>query len=134
MFDACIIGAGGIVGCAIARELAGRRLSVAAIEKHPTACEETSGLNSRVIHSGFHEIPGALKARLAREGSELMIRYAEERGIRFLRTGMLIAIPHGGIRAGLWREAGALWNLWWQGRRQNIPLKFVMTERGVRRL
>ena len=134
MFDACIIGAGGIVGCAIARELAGRRLSVAAIEKHTTACQETSGLNSRVIHSGFHEIPGTLKARLAREGSELMIRYAEERGIRFLRTGMLIAIPHGGIRAGLWREAGALWNLWWQGRRQNIPFKFVMTESGVRRI
>src|SRR5207244_289747 len=126
MFDAAIIGAGGVVGSAIARELATRGLSVAAIEKHPTACQETSGLNSRVVHSGFHEIPGTLKARLAREGSELMIRYAEERGIRLLRSGMLIAIPHGGISAGLWREAGALWNLWRQGRRQRIPFEFVM--------
>ena len=134
MFDACIIGAGGIVGCAIARELAGHGLSVAAIEKHPTACQETSGLNSRVIHSGFHEVPGTLKARLAREGCELMIRYAHERGIKLLRTGMLIAVPHGGISAGLWREAGALWSLWWRGRQQNVPFKFVMTTSAIRRI
>src|SRR5205085_724717 len=89
---------------------------------------------SRVVHSGFHEIPGTLKARLAREGSELMIRYAEERGIRFMRTGMLIAIPHGAIRGGLWREAGALWNLWRQCRRQNIPFQFIMTGSGVERI
>ncbi len=133
MFDAGIIGAG-IVGCAIARELAGRGLSVAAIEKHPGACQETSGLNSRVIHSGFHEIPGTLKATLALEGSRLMIRYARERGVKLLETGMLIAIPHGSIRAGLWREADALWKLWTQGRRQNILFRFVLTRGGVRRI
>jgi glycerol-3-phosphate dehydrogenase len=134
MFDACIIGAGGIVGCAIARELAICGLSVAGIEKHSTACQETSGLNSRVIHSGFHEVPGTLKAELAREGSQLITRYAEEHSIDLLRTGMLIAIPHGGIRAGLWREADALWNLWRQGRRQGIPFHFVMTGSGIRRI
>jgi glycerol-3-phosphate dehydrogenase len=134
MFDVGIIGAGGIVGCAIARELAGRGLSVAGIEKHPTVCQETSGLNSRVIHSGFHEIPGTLKASLAREGSQLMIRYAEEHGIKLLRTGMLIAIPYGGIRAGLWREADALWNLWRQGRRQGVAFQFVLTGGGIRHI
>src|SRR5437016_13943185 len=105
MFDAAIIGAGGVVGSAIARELATRGLSVAGIEKHPTACRETSGLNSRVIHSGFHEIPGTLKAGLAREGSQLMIRYAEERGRRLLRTCMLIVMSHGRIRPGLSHQA-----------------------------
>src|SRR5207247_5299853 len=134
MFDAGIVGGGGIVGCAIARELAGRGLSVAAIEKHPTACQETSALNSRVIHSGFHEIPGTLKAELAREGSRLIIRYAEERGVKLLRTGMLIAVPHGSIRAGLWREAGALWKMWAQGRQQKIPFRVVLTARGVQRI
>lgn len=134
MFDVCIIGAGGIVGCAIARELAQRGLSVAAIEKHDTACQETSGLNSRVLHSGFHEVPGTLKAELAREGSRLIIRYAEQHGIKLLKTGMLIAAPHGSIRAGLWREAGALWNLWRQGRRQNIPFRFVVTPGSVREI
>ena len=134
MFDVCIIGAGGIVGCAITRELAQQGLSVAGIEKHETACQETSGLNSRVVHSGFHEVFGTLKAELALEGSRLLIQYAEERNIRLLKSGMLIAIPHGSIRAGLWKEAGALWKLWRQGRAQNIPFRFVLTPNGIRKL
>jgi L-2-hydroxyglutarate oxidase LhgO len=134
MYDVCIIGAGGIVGCAIARELALKGLSVAALEKHEAACQETSGLNSRVIHSGFHEAPGTLKASLAREGSKLILRYAEERGIQLLHTGMLIAVPHGAITSGLWREATSLWNLWRRGRSQNIPFQFVITPAGVRRI
>jgi L-2-hydroxyglutarate oxidase LhgO len=134
MFDVCIVGAGGIVGCAIARELAMHGFSVIGLEKHDGVCRETSGLNSRVIHSGFHEVPGTLKAELAREGSGLLIRYAEEHHIGLLRTGMLIAIPHGGISGGLWREADALWNLWRQGRRQGIPFHFVFTGGGIRRI
>jgi len=134
MFDACIVGAGGVVGAAITRELVLRGLSVAGIEKHRDPCQETSGRNSRVIHSGFHETPGTLKARLAREGSELMIRYAEERAIPLLQTGMLIAVPYGGIRAGLWKETRALWQLWRQGRRQGIPFKFILSPGGVRSL
>jgi L-2-hydroxyglutarate oxidase LhgO len=134
MFDVCIVGAGGIVGSAIARELAAHGLSVAGLEKNSGACRETSGLNSRVIHSGFHEAPGTLKSDLAREGSPAIIRYAEEHRVGLLRAGMLIAIPHGGIRAGLWREAGALWNLWRQGRRQGIPFHFVMTGGAIRRI
>jgi glycerol-3-phosphate dehydrogenase len=47
---------------------------------------------------------------------------------------MLIAVPRGAIREGLWREAGALWNLWRQGRRQNIPFRLVFTPSGVRDL
>jgi glycerol-3-phosphate dehydrogenase len=133
MLDACIIGAG-ITGCAIARELAHRGFSVAAIEKNRAACTETSGLNSRVIHSGFHETPGTLKARLAFEGSKRIIQYARTRGVPFLPCGMLIAIPRGSIGSGLWKEAGALWHLWKQGRRQNIPFRFVVTPDGVRRI
>lgn len=134
MFDACIIGGGGVVGAAIARELALRGLSVIAVERHESACKETSGLNSRVVHSGFHEVQGTLKAQLAREGSRLMIAYARERGIRLLETGMLIAIPHGSIRSGLWKDAGALWHLWRQGRQQAIPFHFILTPDGVRRI
>jgi len=134
MFDVGIVGAGGVVGCAMARELACRGFSVVGIEKHLAPCQETSGRNSRVIHSGFHETPGSLKAKLARESSELIAQYAKDRGVKLMRTGMLIAIPHGGIRAGLWREADALWNLWRQGRRQGIPFNFVITGNGVRRI
>jgi glycerol-3-phosphate dehydrogenase len=134
MFDACIIGGGGVVGSAIVRDLARRGLKTVALEKHEGACKETSGRNSRVIHSGFHEMPGTLKADLAREGSRLLIRYAQERGIQLLETGMLIAIPYGSIREGLWKEADALWHLWRQGRKQAIPFQWALTPAGVRRV
>jgi len=134
MYDVCIIGAGGIVGCSIARELALQGLSVVALEKHSAACQETSGLNSRVIHSGFHEKPGTLKASLAREGSALIKRYAQERGIPVLNTGMLIAVPHGAIQSGLWKDLGSLWTLWRQGRSQHIPFQFVISPQGIRRI
>ena len=90
MNDVCVIGAGGIVGAAIARELAQRGISVLGLEKHKTPCRETSGLNSRVIHSGFHERPGTLKADLAREGSRLILEYAGQRRIPLLRTGIAV--------------------------------------------
>jgi glycerol-3-phosphate dehydrogenase len=134
MYDVCIIGAGGIVGCAIARELALKGLSVVALEKHHAACQETSGLNSRVIHSGFHEKPGTLKASLAREGSALIKHYAQEHGIELLNTGMLIAVPHGAVSSGLWRETTSLWRLWRQGRSQSIQFQFVVSPAGVRRI
>jgi len=133
MFDVCIIGAG-IVGCAITRELAQRNLSVALVEKHTTFCQETSGHNSNVIHSGFHEIPGTLKSRLTLEGSRQILEYAERHSIQLLRTGMLIAIPSGSISAGLWKETGALLHLWRQGRRQNLSFRFVITHAGVRKI
>src|SRR6185436_3724078 len=97
MFDICIIGAG-VVGCAIARELAGRGLSVAVVERRDGPGKETSGLNSRVIHSGFHEAPGTLKAALALEGSKRIIQYAETHNVPFSRVGMLIAVPPGSLR------------------------------------
>jgi glycerol-3-phosphate dehydrogenase len=134
MYDVCIIGAGGIVGCAIARELAIKGLSVVALEKHHAACQETSGLNSRVIHSGFHEKPGTLKATLAREGSALIKRYAQEHGIELLNTGMLIAVPHGAIQSGLWKDLGSLWNLWRQGRNQHIPFQFVLSPQRISKI
>src|SRR5215510_15652048 len=114
MFDVCIIGAG-IVGCAITRELAQRNLSVALVETHNAFCQETSGHNSNVIHSGFHETPGTLKSKLTLEGRTQILEYAARHSIPLLRTGMLIAIPAGSISAGLWKEAGALLHLWRQG-------------------
>jgi glycerol-3-phosphate dehydrogenase len=134
MFDVCVIGGGGVVGAAIARDLAQHGFSVVAVEKHDGSCRETSGSNSRVIHSGFHEYPASLKARLAREGSRIILDYARERGIPVLQTGMLIAIPQGGIGFGLWGEAGSLWRLWHQGRRHKIPFRFVPGSSNVRRI
>jgi len=114
-YDIGIVGAG-VVGCAIARELAGRRwqrpLRIITVERHERVAEETSGRNSGVLHSGIHEHPGSLKALLAREGSALAVAYAIQHTIPLLRSGMVIAISREDIRRGLWRELSMLRRLW----------------------
>jgi glycerol-3-phosphate dehydrogenase len=114
-YDVCIIGAG-VVGCAIARELGHRRrdrpLRITVLEQRQGAGEETSSRNSGVLHSGIHEMPSSLKARLAREGSVLAVTYAMERNIPLLKTGMVIAVAWEDVRRGLWREVASLRHLW----------------------
>ena len=133
-YDIGIVGAG-VVGCAIANELGNRPwsrpLRIIAVERNATAGEETSGRNSGVLHSGIHEHPGSLKARLAREGSALAVAYAARQNIPLLRSGMLIAISREDIRRGLWREISMLRRLWVNAWRSKIRMSFV-TSSGLR--
>ena len=131
-YDVCIVGAG-VVGCAIARELGARRwprpLRIIVVERHEHAGEETSGRNSGVLHSGIHEHPGSLKARLAREGSALALAYAVRHHIPLLRSGMVVAISREDIRRGLWREISMLRRLWLNAWRSRIRMSFVTSSR-----
>lgn len=77
MYDVIIIG-GGVVGCAIARELSQYRLSIALLEKHSEVCEGSSKANSAIVHGGFDAKPGTLKARLNVRGNELIRRLAPQ--------------------------------------------------------
>ena len=133
-YDVCIVGAG-VLGCAIARELGRRRrdspLRIIVLEQHERVGEETSGRNSGVLHSGIHERPFSLKARLAREGSALAVSYAVERSIPLLRTGMVIAISWDDVRRGLWREVSTLRRLWVNAWKTNTRVSFV-TPSGLR--
>lgn len=127
-YDVCIIGAG-VVGCAIAREFMARRRPAPArllvLEQHERPGEETSGRNSGVLHSGIHEAPFSLKARLAHEGCRSAAAYALERGIPLLRTGMLIVVSKEDIRRGLWREISMLRRLWVNAWRTNTRVRFM---------
>ncbi|MBH0189340.1 MAG: NAD(P)/FAD-dependent oxidoreductase [Nitrospira sp.] len=127
-YNICIVGAG-VVGCAIARELGRRRwdkpLRIIVLERNQAAGMETSGRNSGVLHSGIHENPHSLKARLAHEGSALAVSYATERGIPLLNTGMIIAIAWEDIRRGLWKEAASLRRLWFNAWKTGTRVRFV---------
>ena len=68
-FDVIVIG-GGAVGCAIARELSRYQLSVALLEKEADVAAGTSGRNSAVVHAGFNNKVGILKAKYCVEGNE----------------------------------------------------------------
>ncbi|MEU7305140.1 FAD-dependent oxidoreductase [Streptomyces sp. NPDC007206] len=89
-YDVAIVGAG-VVGCAIARELARRpRLSVALVEAQDDVGQGTSKANTAILHTGFDAAPGTLEARLVREGYDRLGAYAAACGIPVERVGALL--------------------------------------------
>lgn len=89
IYDVIIIG-GGVVGSAIARELARYEIKVGVLEKNADVCLETSGRNSAVIHGGFAYDPGTLKARLCLEGNQGFDQLAKDLDFPFLRCGKVL--------------------------------------------
>jgi L-2-hydroxyglutarate oxidase LhgO len=87
--DVVVVGAG-VVGLAVARELALAGRSVIVIESADGIGTETSSRNSEVIHAGLYYPPGSLKARLCVEGRGRLYAYCAERGIPHRRCGKLV--------------------------------------------
>jgi (S)-2-hydroxyglutarate dehydrogenase len=89
--DLVVVG-GGILGLAVARELARRHAarSVAVLERAREVATGQTGRNSGVIHAGIYYLPGSLKARMCVAGARELYAYCEERGIPFERCGKVI--------------------------------------------
>lgn len=87
--DCVVIGAG-VVGLAVARELAGRGRDVVVLEAGGAVGTHTSSRNSEVIHAGLYYPTGSLKARLCVEGRERLYAYCAARGIAHRRIGKLV--------------------------------------------
>ena len=62
MYDVLVIG-GGVIGCAIARELSRRSGRICVVERNEDVCTGTSKANSAIVHAGFDAEPGTRKAR-----------------------------------------------------------------------
>ncbi len=88
-YDAAIIG-GGVIGCAIARELARYDLRICVIEREEDVCSGTSKSNSAIVHAGYDAVPGSLKARFNVEGNHLMGKLSEELDFQVIRNGSLV--------------------------------------------
>ncbi|KAI8611084.1 FAD dependent oxidoreductase-domain-containing protein [Chytriomyces sp. MP71] len=89
VFDVVIVGAGAI-GCAIARKLSALSLKVAVLEKGSDVASGASKANSGIVHGGYDERNGTLKARVARWGNSLFPRLDEELSFGFRVTGSLV--------------------------------------------
>lgn len=91
--EVAVIG-GGIVGLAIASEVAQKRQTVL-IEKHENHGEETSSRNSEVIHAGIYYPKDSLKARFCVEGNKLIYDLCMKNNIPFKKIGKLIVVFSG---------------------------------------
>jgi glycerol-3-phosphate dehydrogenase len=87
--DVAVIGAG-IVGAAIARDLAGTRLSIALVEARDDVGDGTSKANTAILHTGFDAKPGTLESELVARGYHLLGAYSEQTGIPVERTGAIL--------------------------------------------
>ena len=89
VFDVVVIG-GGVVGCALARELSRYRLKIALLEKNLDVGYETSGRNTGVCHGGFAYDVGTWKAKLCLAGNRMMDEAARELDFPFRRCGKVL--------------------------------------------
>jgi L-2-hydroxyglutarate oxidase LhgO len=90
--EIAVIGAG-VVGLAMARELALRGHEVILIEAAAAFGTGISSRNSEVIHAGLYYPTGSLKARLCVRGKALLYDYCAARGIAHRRSGKLVVAP-----------------------------------------
>lgn len=89
MKDIVIIGAG-VIGCSIARELSKYNLDVVVIDKNQDISEGISKANSGIIHGGYNEKKGTLKAKLNLEANKIIEFLSEELEFSFKRNGSLV--------------------------------------------
>ena len=87
--DAVVIGAG-VVGLAVARELALAGREVVILDAEDAIGTHTSSRNSEVIHAGIYYPRGSLKARSCVEGRHLLYEYCSSHGVPHRRCGKLI--------------------------------------------
>jgi L-2-hydroxyglutarate oxidase LhgO len=104
----CIVAGAGVIGLATTRALALRDREVVLLEANSVFGSETSSRNNEVIHAGFLHPPGSLKARLCREGRDLLYDYSLQHGIPHRRIGKLVIATNDnetGILRGLVDQA-----------------------------
>jgi len=89
-FANIVIIGGGVVGCAVAREVATAWSDVFLLEQLPHVGMAASTRNSGVIHSGIYYTPGSLKARLCVRGNRLMHEFCAAHGVPHRPCGKLV--------------------------------------------
>ena len=88
-YDAIIIGAG-ISGGTIARELSRYRLKTAVLERASDIPYGSSRANSSMVHGGFDDKPGTMKARFCPAGNKLYHALHEELDFKFKSCGSFV--------------------------------------------
>ena len=88
--EVAVVG-GGVVGTAVALEVARRGAGVTLLEAEPGLALAASGTNSGILHTGFDSNPGELETRLILRAGRLREPVVERLGIPVLRCGAIMA-------------------------------------------
>src|ERR1700722_13893895 len=124
--EVVVVGAG-VVGLAVARELARTCGAVLILEAQRGFGMETSARGSAVIHAGLYYPADSLKARTCVRGRELLYAYAADRGIKVRKTGKLIVACSND-------ELGVLESLLAQGRANGVTDLRSLTRQEIQAL
>ena len=89
MYDICIIGAG-VVGTNIARELSKYQVRVCLVEKEEDVSCGASKANSGIVHGGYSDEPGTLKAELCVKGNRMYEQLNKELNFGYRETGSVV--------------------------------------------
>ena len=89
MYDVAIIG-GGVVGCAIAREMGRYHVRAVVVEAQAEVGFGVSKSNSGIIHAGHQSDPGTVKGSLDVRGNALFDALAADLHFGFRRIGALV--------------------------------------------
>jgi glycerol-3-phosphate dehydrogenase len=87
--DILIIGAG-VVGCALAREMAKYSAKVIVIDMADDIASGASKANSGIVHSGYDERHGTLKSKVAHIGNQLFRKLDSDLHFGFREVGSLV--------------------------------------------
>jgi L-2-hydroxyglutarate oxidase LhgO len=116
-----IVGAG-IIGLAIASQVASEGRDVYVLEKNQRFGQEASSRNSEVIHSGVYYPKDSLKAGTCVEGNALLYELCQRHGIGHRKIGKLIVATDDS-------EVNELEKLWERGRGNGIKGLRLLTRR-----
>lgn len=89
MHEIIIIGSG-IIGSAVARELAKYETDILVLEKETDVTSGTTKANSGIVHAGYDPEPGTLKAKYNLLGNKMFDEMAKELDFPFRRNGALV--------------------------------------------
>ncbi|MBP1660084.1 MAG: putative dehydrogenase [Candidatus Aminicenantes bacterium] len=126
VYDVVVIG-GGVVGCAILRELSRYDLRLLLLERETDLAEGITKGNSGVIHAGFNVPARSLKARTNVAGLGIIYPLASTLGVPHRMTGKLVV-------ALTDEDRPRLEQLKAEGDRSGVPGLEIVDEAAIRRL
>jgi len=121
-----LIGAG-VIGLAIACELAQQEREVFVFEKNHSFGLETSSRNSEVIHTGIYYPEDSFKTKLCVEGKSLLYKLCDRHGIAYKKLGKIIVAVNE-------NEITQLEKLYEQGRKNGVADLILLSRTELEKL